>query len=149
MNMKRGQISLDFLFAVTLITLTMVNLVYIASSETTHAETFDAVAKLKAFSIDVRDSVVKVYAVGDGFSVKKELPMDLDSGDKVTITLVPSNDTIMISATIAGRKYLVIQNSPVPIYRESSVTLTEADREFQIAATYNEMEGRLYVDISS
>ncbi|ANF22691.1 hypothetical protein [Thermococcus piezophilus] len=145
----RAQISLDLLFAVTLITLTIVNLAYIASSETSYAETFDVITNLKVFSIDVRDSVAKVYAVGDGFSIRKELPMSLNEGDKVTVTLVPSNDTIMISATIAGRKYLVIQNSPVPIYRESSVTLTEADREFQIVAKYNETEGRLYVDVSS
>ncbi|WP_240920769.1 hypothetical protein [Thermococcus sp. CX2] len=144
----RAQISLDFLFAVTLITLTMVNLVYIASSETSYAETFDVITKLKVFSIDVRDSVTKVYAVGDGFSIKKELSMSLDAGDKVTVTLVPSNDTIMINATIAGRKYLVIQKSPVPIYRESSVTLTAAKKEFHIVATYNETEERLYVDVS-
>ena len=146
--MKRGQISLDFIFAITLVTLTMINLVYIASSETTYAETFDVATKLKAFSIELRDSVVKVYAVGDGFSVKKELPIDLNLGDKVTVTLVSSNDTIVVNATISGKKYLVIQNSPVPIYRDSSVTLTENDRDFEISATYEAAEGRLYVDVS-
>jgi len=147
--MKKGQISLDFLFAATLIALTLVNLVYIGNSEISHAETFDIITKLKVFSIDIKDSIVKVYAAGDGFSVRKELPITLNAGDKVTVTLVPSNDTIMVNATIAGRKYLVIHNSPVPIYRESSVTLTDVDREFQIVATYNETEGRMYVGISS
>ncbi|WP_297089726.1 hypothetical protein [Thermococcus sp.] len=145
--MKRGQISLDFLFAVTLITITMLNLVYIADSERAHSETFDTIAKLKAFSIDVRDSVVKVYTAGDGFTVRKELPINLDAGDKVTVSLL-APDSVVVNATIGGKGYRVAQRSPVPIYENTSVTLTGADRDFSIVATYNETEGRLDVTLS-
>ena len=145
--MKRGQISLDFLFAVTLITITMLNLVYIADSERAHSETFDTIAKLKAFSVDIRDSVVKVYAAGDGFTVRKELPIKLSSGDRVAVSLVTPN-SIVVNASLGGRGYTVVQRSPVPIYRNSSVTLTDTKGDFGIVATYNETEGRLDVVLS-
>lgn len=146
--MKRGQISLDFLFAITLITITMVNLVYIANSEVAHSETFDAATKLKAFSVDVRDSVVKVYSAGDGFSIRKELPIELNAGEGVTITLDSSTNTVIVNATLGGRTYRVNQPSPVPIGRDSSVTLTDTKRDFWIVAEYNETEGRLDVFLS-
>ncbi|ASI98346.1 hypothetical protein [Thermococcus celer] len=146
--MRKGQISLDFLFAVTLIAITMVNLVHIASIEQAHSEAFDTVAKLKAFSIDVRDTVVKAYAVGDGFTVRKRLPIELDSGDEVTIKLIaPSN--ITIDAYIGGESYHVVQRAQVPIYKNSKVTLTATNMEFNVTATYNEAEGRVDVVLSS
>ncbi len=148
--MRKGQISLDFLFAVTLIAITMVNLVHIASIEQAHSEAFDTVAKLKAFSIDVRDTVVKAYAVGDGFTVRKRLPIELDSGgDEVTIKLIaPSN--ITIDAYIGGGVLPRGSEAQVPIYKNSKVTLTATNMEFNVTATYNEAEGgRVDVVLSS
>jgi hypothetical protein len=147
--MKRGQISLDFLFAVTLIALTMVNLVYIANSERSHAETFDTATKLKIFSVDVRDSLTKVYAAGNGFTLRKEAPFTLQGGDYINITLSPVDNLINVTAVVGGETYRVVQKSPVPILRESSVKLTPENPEFYITAQYNETEGRLYVRVSS
>lgn len=116
--MRKGQISLDFLFAVTLIAITMVNLVHIASIEQAHSEAFDTVAKLKAFSIDVRDTVVKAYAVGDGFTVRKRLPIELDSGgDEVTIKLIAPPSNITIDAYIGGGVLPRGSEAQVPIYK--------------------------------
>ncbi len=147
--MKRGQISLDFLFAVTLIAITMVNLVYIANSERSHAETFDTATKLKIFSVDVRDSLAKVYAAGSGFTLKKTAPFTLRGGDYINITLSPTGNMINVTAVVDGEMYKVVQKSPVPILMGSSVTLTPENPEFHITAEYNETEGRLYVWISS
>ncbi len=146
--MKRGQISLDFLFAVTLIALTMVNLVYIANSERSHAETFDTATKIKIFSVDVRDSLAKVYAVGDGFKVRKNAPFKLYEGDYINITLSPTGNLINVTAVVSGEIYQVTQKSPIPIWRKSSVKLTPSDPEFYITAEYNRTEGRLYVQVS-
>jgi len=146
--MKRGQISLDFLFAVTLIGITALNIVYVASSERVHSETFDTVSKLKAFSIDVRDSVVKVYSSGNGFTLRKDLPMELGAGDNVTLVLAPP-DKLLINATIGGRRYSVIQKVPLSLHRKSSVVLTSENRAFLIRAQYNETGGWIDVTLST
>jgi len=146
--MKRGQISLDFLFAITLITLTMVNVVYIANSERAHSETFDTVTKLKAFSIDIRDTVVKVYSSGDGFSVRKGFPIELGEGDRVNVSLITPN-SLIVNASIGQRSYIIVQQIPIILHENSSVILTRERTEFVITADYDETEGRLDVVLSS
>ncbi|WP_054841100.1 hypothetical protein [Thermococcus peptonophilus] len=70
--MGRGQLSIDVIFALTLITLTVLSLVSLASHQVESAELMDKTSKLKVFAIDLRDTVVKVYSSGGpGFSVKK------------------------------------------------------------------------------
>ena len=146
--MRKGQISLDFLFAVTLISILTLNLVYIGTTQKTQAETFDLTTKAKVFAIDVRDSVVKVYAMGDGFGIKKTLPFQLQAGDYVVVTLDNVTDVIIVRGEVGGKEFRTEQKSPVPIYRESTVTLRSAHSSFWIKATYNEAEGKLYVELS-
>ncbi|NJE30389.1 hypothetical protein E3E38_04895 [Thermococcus sp. 18S1] len=148
--MRRGQVSLDFLFAVTLIAITMLNIAYIANIETGHARTFDITTRLKIFSVDVRDTVVKGYSVGDGFKIKKESPIPLKSdSDSIVITLIDPGDLIKVTAVIEGKTYTTYQKSPVPIYATSSVVLKRGQEEFWIVATYNEKEGKLYVTLQA
>ncbi|ASJ08423.1 hypothetical protein A3L11_03915 [Thermococcus siculi] len=144
--MKRGQISLDFLFAITLIAITVLNIVYIANMQRSHAETFDATTRLKIFSVDMRDTVAKVYASGNGFSVKKEPPIPLDSGDSITIQLITGNNTIIITANVGGRQYVTVQRSPVPIYQNESIQMTPDNSEIWVKA--RERGGKVYVELS-
>ena len=146
--MRRGQISVDFLFAVTLVMLTVLNLVYVATNETTQAENFDTLSKLRVFSIDVRDSVAKVYSVGSGFKIKKEAPLKLEPGDWVRVKLDNATNKVVITAHIGEKDYYTAQKLPVPIGEDSEVLLTQTHESFWITAEYNEEEGRLYVKVS-
>ena len=146
--MRKGQISLDFLFAVTLISILTLNLVYIGTTQKTQAETFDLTTKAKVFAIDVRDSVAKVYAMGDGFKVKKDLPFRLQSGDSVVVLLDNVTDVIVIMGTVGGKRFYVEQKSQIPIYVRSKVVLTTGHSSFWVRAVYNKTEGRLYVELS-
>ncbi|AFL94975.1 hypothetical protein CL1_0770 [Thermococcus cleftensis] len=145
--MRKGQISLDFLFAVTLVMITMLNVVYIATSEKGNAETFDVTARLKVFSVDIRDTVAKVYASGDGFSVRKTSPFPLKSGEGIVIRLNADDDTITVIGIIGGNTYTVVQKSPVPIYTDSSVQLNQDTDEVWIVA--REEGGVTYVEIQT
>ncbi|AIF68588.1 hypothetical protein PAP_00725 [Palaeococcus pacificus DY20341] len=142
----RGQVSLDILFAILLITLTVVNLTYLATSEVGHAETFDTLASVKTLSITIRDHITKVYAVGEGFKKKEVLPFELDTGDSVRIQLDGTSNLIIINVTIEGKSYTITQNSTVPL-TTSNVTLTSSKREFWIVANYNSTEEMLYVKV--
>ncbi|WP_457752214.1 hypothetical protein [Thermococcus sp.] len=144
----RGQISLDFLFAVTLIAILSLNLVYLGSSQKTQAETFDLTTKAKVFAISVRDSVAKVYAMGDGFKVNKTLPFTLGPGDSVVVTLDNRTNSVIVSGSVGGKAFYISQKSQVPIYYKSQVVLNETMESFWIIASYNSTEGRLYVEVS-
>ncbi len=145
----RGQISLDFLFAVTLMALLTLNLVYIGTSQRTGAEAFDVTTKLKVFSIDVRDSVTKVYSIGSGFEVKKEIPFELKNGDYVIVRLNNATDSVQIAAQIGGKEYYVEQKLQVPLYKESVILLQAGSgTSFWIRGIYNETEGRVDVVLS-
>ncbi len=146
--MRRGQISIDFLFAVTLVMLTVLNLVYIATNETTQAENFDTLSKLKVFSIDIRDSVTKVYSVGSGFKIKKELPLKLEPGEWVTVKLDNTTNRVVITAYIGGKNYYTAQKLPVPVGENSEVILTGNHTTFWIKAEYNEGGSMLDVTLS-
>ncbi|ASJ06430.1 hypothetical protein [Thermococcus pacificus] len=144
--MKRGQISLDFLFAITLIAITVLNMVYIANMQRSHAETFDATTRLKIFSVDIRDTVTKVYASGNGFSAKKESPIPLTGGDSITVRLSSKDNMIIITGNIGGRQYTTVQQSPVPIYQDESIQITPDKSEIWIKA--RERGGKVYVELS-
>jgi len=146
--MRRGQISLDFLFAVTLISILTLNLVYIGTTQKTQAETFDLTTKAKVFIVDVRDSVAKVYAMGSGFEVEKTSPFRLKTGDYVVVMLDNTTNSIVVSGEVGGKEFYVEGRSAVPIYTSSKVVLTPDHTSFWIKAVYNETEGRLYVEVS-
>ncbi len=132
--MKRGQLSLDLLFAVTLISITMLNVIYTANEQIAYTQTLDTTAKLKIFSISLRDTIVKVYAVGDGYSVKKKLPFSLNPGDSVRIVLNSTSNTLQINATLDNVAYYIVQNITIPVYVTSNITLTYTATEFWIYA---------------
>lgn len=142
--MKKAQISLDLLFAILLILLTMVNLTYLATSETAHSRMFGTISEVKTFSISLRDHITKVYAVGEGFKKKEVLPFNLDTGESVKIRLDNSSNSIIINATIDGKSYTITQKSDVPV-KDSSVTLTSSKREFWISTEIS--GGALYVKV--
>ncbi|WP_048150013.1 hypothetical protein [Palaeococcus ferrophilus] len=142
--MGRGQLSLDILFAMLLVMLTITNIVYLSTSEVAHAETLDSLAKVKTFSITVRDHAAKVYAVGEGFRKKVTLPFTIASGDSVTVTFNSTGNRIVINASIGGKGYSIVQNSTVPLM-DSSVTLDDSKRDFWMVA--NVTGGELYVKI--
>ena len=141
--MRRGQITFDFLIAIMLITVTVAGVVSVASGETRNARTFDTAVKLKVLAVDVRDTVTQVYAAGDGFTVKKEIPFELKAGDSVTITLNSTSGTVEITALIGGKTFRVGQRLPVPISSTSSITLGPGEREFNVTA--RQVGGETYV----
>ncbi|NJE11199.1 hypothetical protein [Thermococcus sp. MAR1] len=144
--MKRGQISLDFLFAIALIAITVLNMVQIASMQRSHAEAFDITTRLKIFSVDIRDTVAKVYASGNGFSAKKESPIPLRNGDSITIKLNAKSNTIIVTGNIGGRQYTTVQQSPIPLYQDESIQITPDKSEIWIKARVG--GGKVYVELS-
>jgi len=142
--MRKAQISLDLLFAILLILLTLVNLTYLATSETAHSEMFSTISEVKTFSISLRDHITKVYAVGEGFKKKEVFPFNLESGESIRIHLNSSSNSIIINATIDGKSYTITQRSDVPL-KDSNVTLTNSKREFWISTEIS--GGMLYVKV--
>ncbi|AMQ18916.1 hypothetical protein [Thermococcus peptonophilus] len=145
--MGRGQLSIDVIFALTLITLTVLSLVSLASHQVESAELMDKTSKLKVFAIDLRDTVVKVYSSGPGFSVKKTVPMNLSAGDEITVVLNSTSGRLEVSAVIGGERYRVYQNLPVPLVATSSVTLNSASPDLWVYATYNQTAGAIDVRV--
>jgi len=142
--MRKAQISLDLLFAIFLILLTLVNLTYLATSETAHSEMFSTISEVKTFSISLRDHITKVYAVGEGFKKKEVFPFNLESGENIRIHLNSSSNSIIINATIDGKSYTITQRSDVPL-KDSNVTLTNSKREFWVSTEIS--GGMLYVKV--
>ncbi|ASJ01184.1 hypothetical protein [Thermococcus gorgonarius] len=131
--MKRAQITFDFLIAVMLITVTVAGIVSIASGEIGSARILDTTAKLKAFAVDLRDTAVKSYSVGTNFTIIKSSPIRLSNGDKITVKLYSRNSTILITAELGGKTFVVGQNVPVPLC-DSNVELTPGDESFNVTA---------------
>ena len=115
----RGQLSLDLLFAFVLVTLTMLNLIYLANNEMAHAESFDVMAKVRVFSAEIVDHTAKVYAVGEGYSLKEEAPQI--SGGSFGIVFNGTTNKIIVNATVDGKSYWIVKNSTVPITNASIV----------------------------
>ncbi len=143
--MRRGQLSLDLLFAVTLIAITMLNVIYTANEQIAYTQTLDTTARLKIFSISLRDSIVKAYAMGNGYSVRKTLPFSLNAGDSMTIVLNSTANILQVNATIDGVSYYIVQNITVPLHVTSNITLTSATTEFWIYA--NRTGDEVYVTL--
>lgn len=141
--MRRAQITFDFLIAIMLITVTVAGVVSVASGEMRNARTFDTAVKLKILAVDVRDTVTQVYAAGDGFTVKKEIPFELKTGDSLTITLNSTSDMVEITALIGGKRFRVGQKLQIPLYSTSSITLGPGEREFNVTA--RRIGGETYV----
>lgn len=117
----RGQLSLDLLFAFVLVTLTMLNLIYLANNEMAHAESFDVMAKVRVFSAEIVDHTAKVYAVGEGYSLKEEAPQI--SGGSFRIVFNGTTNKIIVNATVDGKSYWIVKNSTVPI-ANASISVT-------------------------
>ncbi|NJE08962.1 hypothetical protein E3E31_10595 [Thermococcus sp. M39] len=141
--MKRGQLSLDLLFAVLLITVTLTNITYLATSEISHAESFDTITKVKLFSSTLVDHTAKVYAIGEGYKIREVAP-DLNGGT-IRIIFDGTTNRIIVNATVNGRSFWITKNSTVPLY-DSAVTLNSGEK-FWLVAYYNETEGMLYVKV--
>ncbi|WP_297516369.1 hypothetical protein [Thermococcus sp.] len=146
--MRGGQVSLDLMFAVTLVALTIVSLISLATHEVEEVKAFDASTKLKVFTIDLRDTVTKVYASGDGFAVRKTSPFALKSGEYVRVILNATSNELKVEAEINGETYTTAQKVPVPIVSSSAVTLTQSNDELWIVCKYNETVGGLDVRVS-
>ncbi|ALM76308.1 hypothetical protein [Thermococcus barophilus] len=141
--MKRGQLSLDLLFAVLLIIVTLTNLTYLATSEISHAESFDTFTKVRLFSSTLVDHSAKVYAIGEGYKVREVAP-DLNGGT-IRVVFDGATNKIIVNATVNGRSFWIVKNSTVPL-STSSVNLTSGE-EFWITVYYNTTEGMLYVKV--
>jgi len=132
--MKRGQISIDFLFAVVLVSLTLLGLIVSGVSQAKEVSLLGKGAQLKVFAVDVRDSVSQVYASGPGIVVVKAPPFPLTGDDWINVTL-NTNQTLVITAQLDGKHYLVIQRLQVPIKIQSSVLLTPNNDTFRIVSS--------------
>ncbi|WP_297509195.1 hypothetical protein [Thermococcus sp.] len=129
--MRRGQISMDLLFAVTIISLTVVSLMNVALSEKIEVENFGRTAQLKLFAIDVRDTIARVYSAGSGMMVVKSSPLILEEGEWINITAF-KNGTLKVLASIGGREYIVVERLQISPGNTSSVLLTADSPNFRI-----------------
>ncbi len=139
--MGRGQLSLDLMFAVTLIMLTLVGAVSVANHEVKSARTIDSASKLKVFAIDVRDTVIKAYSSGPGFIVRKSYPFPLEGNDEVQVVLNATDNRLKVSARLSGDTYVVYQDLPIRLVATSTVTLNSTVRTFKVVVRYNETVG--------
>jgi len=128
----RGQVSLDLLFAVAIIAITMLSVMNVALSERTETEVTGTAAQLKAFAIDLRGTVARLYT-SPGMTVVKESPVKLGPGDSINVTLT-EDGYIRIKAQISGREYVLVQKLQVPPGTTSSVVLTQAAPEFKVSS---------------
>ncbi|HII60342.1 hypothetical protein [Pyrococcus horikoshii] len=127
----RSQVSIDFLIALTLVTITALNLISLGLTQMEEAKSFDLSSKVKVFAIDVRDTVTKVYSCGEGFAVKKTWPFELNPGDEIIVSLETSG-IVNVTLITGGKRYTVIERLQVPIAENSSVILTTEKRNFWI-----------------
>ncbi|ASJ03309.1 hypothetical protein A3L09_08590 [Thermococcus profundus] len=143
--MRRGQITFDFMIAFVLILITVTGIISVASGERANAETFDTAAKLKVFAVDLRDTVAKVYSIGPGYTVVKRVPLKLESGESINVTLNSTSGRVEVVAAVGGKTLRVYQRLPVPIHSTSSVTLGPGDSTFNVTA--GESGGRINVEL--
>ena len=131
--MKRGQLSIDLLFAVTIISITMMGVMSVALNEKVEIQTFGTAAQLRLLSIDISNTMARVYAAGPGMSVVKTSPFGLKTGDWINITAY-RNGTLVVRALIDGRQYTVVQRLQLSPGAESSVLLAPGNETFTIEA---------------
>ncbi|NJE54614.1 hypothetical protein [Thermococcus sp. 21S9] len=128
----RGQISLDLLFAVAIISITMLSVMNVALSEKTETEVLGTSAQLKAFAIDLRGTVARLYS-SPGMTVVKEAPVELGPGDWINVTLT-ADGYLRVRAQIGGREYVVVEKLQVPPGTTSSVLLTQSAPVFKVSS---------------
>lgn len=146
--MKRGQISMDLLFAVALMSITVLGLIGLSSQQVHGAGVLDATAKLKVYSINLRDTVVKAYSMGGGIAVREDFPFTLSPGDSVNVTLNASSRELVVTAFISGEKYRTVQSLPIPLASDSKVELNSNSPTLWIVTRYNETAGMVDVRLS-
>ncbi|AEC52830.1 hypothetical protein PNA2_1916 [Pyrococcus sp. NA2] len=127
----KGQISIDFLIALTLVMITALNLVSLGLSQTEDIKSFDISARLKVFAIDVRDTITKVYSVGEGFAVKKSWPFKLEPNERIILSL-KSPGIVNITLISGEKSYTILEKTQVPITENSTVVLTRDNKSFWI-----------------
>ncbi|QDA30676.1 hypothetical protein FH039_02285 [Thermococcus indicus] len=142
----RAQLSLDLLFAVTLIMLTVVSLINLSNQEIMGAKTFDKQTRLKVFAIDLRDTVTKAYSAGPGFSVRKDFPIPLAGSDVVTVTLNATSNMLKVDALISGRRYVTYESIPVPVKRTTTVQIIPGRTSLWVVVGLDS-SGERYVEI--
>jgi len=128
----RGQVSIDLLFAVTIISITMLSVMNVALSEKTETEVVGTSAQLKAFAIDLRGTVARLYA-SPGMTVVKAAPIELRPGEWINVTL-RSSGRLIVKAHVGGRDYVTVQKLQVSPGANSSVLLTPSKEEFEITS---------------
>jgi len=131
--MRKGQISIDLLFAVTIISITVMGIMSVALNEKVESETFGTAAQLRLLSIDVRDTMARVYVAGPGMVAVKTSPLKLNDGEWINITAY-QNGSLVVRAFIGGREYTVVQRLQVSPGVTSSVMLTKGNETFRIEA---------------
>ncbi|NPA48189.1 MAG: hypothetical protein GXO14_06060 [Thermococci archaeon] len=134
----RGQVTVDFMFAITIIALTVAGLVSFGHNMAIQTNTLRSQTDLRILTISVRDDVAKVYAAGPGFTMKVQLPFRLQSGDQVNVTLNKTTDSVAVSALLGGSLYRTSLRLQVPLAKTTKVTLTPARTSFNVTAR---MEG--------
>jgi len=132
----RGQVSIDLLFALAIVAITMLSLVNIAAGEYREAQVIDASAQLRAFAIDLRGTVARLYS-SPGMTVIKEAPLPLGPGEWINVTL-REDGYLRISARIGNLDYTVVQELQVPPGRTSSVLLTANASRFAMTSRWGE-----------
>jgi len=144
---KKGQLTIDFLFAFTLVILTVLNLIYLSGMNYSHSQTLDVSARLSAFATDLQNTVARVYSSGNGYSAIVFAPLNLSGSDRIVVVLDNVTNRIVISAVIGGSNYTVIRKSPVPLYVRSEETLNATKKSLWVVARLNPLEGQLYVEV--
>lgn len=139
----RGQVSLDLLFAFVLVTLTVLNLIYLSNSEIAHAESFDVMAKVRVFSAEIVDHTAKVYAVGEGYSLKEETPQIKNASFNITFNGVENK--IIVNVTVNGKSYWIVKNSTVPV-ANASISVYSGESFWIKTVRIGDM---LYVNVTS
>jgi len=143
----RAQISLDAIFAFTLITLTVLSLVNLSAQEVGGVKSLDTAAQLKVFAISLRDAVVQVYSTEGNVSLRKELPFNLSSGEWVNVTL-NSTGTLWVVARIRGKTYVTMERVPVFIGSSTEVSLGPGSDVLWVVGRYNDTTGVTDVRLS-
>ncbi|MFA4668959.1 hypothetical protein QDY65_00175 [Pyrococcus kukulkanii] len=131
----KGQLSVDILFAVMLVTITVVSIINLGTQEVRGAKIMDVSSKLRVFSIDIRDTVMKLYSLGPGFKVRKESPFPLEGNDYILVIINSTSSEVQVKAHIEGSTYYTVQRLQIPIKSTTFANLTAENSEFWIVST--------------
>ncbi len=130
----RGQITIDFLFAITLVAITTMGLVSFGNHARLQADVIGQQANLRVLAITARDDVAKVYSAGPGFTLVENVPFRLGPGDNVLVTLNETSDSVVVTGDFGGNVYRTEMKLQVPLVNTTSVTLTSQRTGFNLTA---------------